>query len=37
MNGNFRLIYAENDDLESSNPDWMRYVGSDFDTSLLDN
>ena len=37
MNGNFRLIYAENDDLESSNPDWMRYVGSDFDTSQLDN
>jgi len=37
MNGNYRLIYVENDDLEASNPDWMRYVGSDFDTSKLDN
>jgi Zn/Cd-binding protein ZinT len=37
MNGNYRLIYVENDELEASNPDWMRYVGADFDTSKLDN
>lgn len=37
MNGNFRLIYAENDDLENSDPDWMRFVGTDFDESRLDN
>jgi len=37
MNGNYKLIYVVNDDMESSNPDWMRYVGYDFDTSKLDN
>jgi hypothetical protein len=37
MNGNFRLIYADDDDLETSNPDWLRYVGTDFDESKLDN
>jgi len=37
MNGNYRLIYVENDDMESSNPDWMRYVGADFDNSKLNN
>lgn len=37
MNGNYQLIYVENDDLESSNPNWTRYVGSDFDTTKLDN
>jgi len=28
---------VENDDMESSNPDWMRYVGADFDNSKLNN
>ncbi len=37
MNGNYRLIYVENDERESSNPDYMRYLGDDFDTSLLYN
>lgn len=37
MNGNFRLIYVENDDMESTNPDWLRYVGNDFDEGKLDN
>lgn len=37
MNGNYRLIYVENDDKESSNPDYLRYLGDDFDTSLLSN
>lgn len=37
MNGNSRLIYVDADDLEASNPDWLRYVGSDFDESRLNN
>ncbi len=37
MNGNYRLIYADNDDMEATNPDWIRFVGSDFDTGKLDN
>ena len=37
MNGNFRLIYVNNDDLESTNPDWQRYMGESFDTGLLRN
>lgn len=37
MNGNFKLIYADDDERETSNPDWLRYVGTDFDTTLLDN
>ncbi len=37
MNGNYRLIYVDNDDMEASNPDWIRFVGSDFDTGKLDN
>lgn len=37
MNGNYRLIYVENDERESSNPDYLRYLGDDFDTSLLYN
>lgn len=37
MNGNYRLIYVENDDMEASNPDWMRFVGADFDTDKLNN
>lgn len=37
MNGNFKLVYADNDDEESTYPDWRKYVGSDFDESRLDN
>lgn len=37
MNNNYRLIYVTGDDMEASNPDWMRFLGSDFDTSLLRN
>ena len=37
MNKNYRLIYADGDDSEPTNPDWLSYVGSDFDTSLLRN
>ncbi|MCK9332879.1 MAG: GWxTD domain-containing protein [Candidatus Cloacimonetes bacterium] len=37
MNNNYRLIYASGDDMEQSNPDWMRFLGSDFDSSLLRN
>lgn len=37
MNNNFRLIYVANDDMELSNPDWLRFLGSDFDESLLRN
>lgn len=35
MNNNYRLIYVKGDDMENSNPDWQRYVGSGFDSSLL--
>lgn len=37
MNGNYKLVYAENDEQESTSPDWKRYLGSDFDESKLDN
>lgn len=37
MNGNYRLIYADNDDLENSDPDWRRFLGSDFDDNRLSN
>ncbi len=37
MSGNFRLIYLEDDDMENSDPDWLRFLGSDFDESQLDN
>ncbi len=37
MSGNFRLIYVEDDDMENSDPDWLRFVGTDFDESRLDN
>jgi len=37
MNGNFKLVYAINDETESSYPDWRKYVGTDFDESRLDN
>jgi GWxTD domain-containing protein len=37
MNGNYKLIYVNNDDQETSNPDYKKYLGDDFDTSLLEN
>ncbi len=37
MNGNFKLIYADNDEQESTNPNWRKYLGSDFDESRLEN
>ncbi|GAB1468527.1 hypothetical protein MASR2M64_12590 [Candidatus Cloacimonadota bacterium] len=37
MSGKYKLIYADSDDLENSDPDWMRYLGTDFDESRLDN
>jgi len=37
MNGNFQLVYVNNDDMERSYPDYLRYLGDDFDTSLLQN
>ncbi|MDD4310103.1 MAG: GWxTD domain-containing protein [Candidatus Cloacimonetes bacterium] len=37
MNGNYKLIYVDGDDLESSNPDWQRFLGTDFDESKLNN
>jgi GWxTD domain-containing protein len=37
MNGNHQLVYVYNDDMERSNPDYLRYLGDDFDTSQLNN
>jgi GWxTD domain-containing protein len=37
MNGNYKLVYASNDEQESSNPNWRKYLGSDFDESRLEN
>jgi len=37
MNGNYQLVYVYNDDMERSNPDYLRYLGDDFDTSKLSN
>ena len=37
MNGNYRLIYVEGDDSESSHPDAMYYLGEDFDKTKLYN
>ncbi|HNQ44502.1 MAG TPA: GWxTD domain-containing protein, partial [Candidatus Cloacimonadota bacterium] len=37
MANNYRLFYVSGDNMETSNPDWMRYLGSDFDTTLLRN
>ncbi len=37
MNGNYRLIYVDNDDSEFSNPDWQKYLGTEFDTDKLRN
>jgi GWxTD domain-containing protein len=37
MNGNFKLVYAENDEQESTYLNWKKYLGSDFDESRLQN
>ena len=37
MNGNFKLVYAANDEQESTNPNWKNYLGKDFDESRLEN
>ena len=37
MSGNYKLVYADNDERESSYSDYLRYLGDDFDTSLLEN
>jgi len=37
MNGNFKLVFARNDEQESTLPNWRRYLGTDFDESSLDN
>ena len=34
--GNYRLIYVEDDDTESSDPRWQSYLGEDFDPGLLE-
>lgn len=36
MNGNYKLVYAKNDDRENTYPDWQKYVGSDFDETSLE-
>jgi len=33
--GNFRLIYADNDDMEGTDPNWEDNFGDDFDQSVL--
>jgi len=35
-NGNFRLIYSRNDDMEITAGNWERYLGEDFDMSKLE-
>jgi len=35
-NGNYRLIYAKNDEMESIDPGWKGYFGNEFDFSKLD-
>lgn len=37
MNGNYKLLYVNGDQRESSNPDYLYYLGKDFDTSKLNN
>ncbi len=34
-NGNFRLLYSRNDDMEHTASDWDRYLGEDFDMGKL--
>jgi GWxTD domain-containing protein len=36
MNGNYKLVYAKNDEQESTNPDWRKYMGNDFDETTLE-
>ena len=36
MYGDYRLIYAEGDDIEFTNPEWLDFMGHDFDMSLLE-
>ncbi|KQC09332.1 MAG: hypothetical protein APR54_03670 [Candidatus Cloacimonas sp. SDB] len=33
--GDFRLLYSENDEKEASYPDWLEYLGNDFDPNIL--
>ncbi|MBN1949349.1 MAG: GWxTD domain-containing protein [Candidatus Cloacimonetes bacterium] len=33
--GDYRLIFSDNDELESSYPDWLEYMGEDFDPAQL--
>jgi len=35
--GRFVLIYAKNDDTEKSDPNWKKYLGSDWDSGELEN
>ena len=37
MSGNFRIMYVNNDQMESTNPSWLDYLGEDFDMSKLSN
>lgn len=37
MNGNYKLVYADNDEQESTYPNWRRYLGNDFDETRLNN
>jgi len=36
MNGNYKLIYVRNDDNEKSYANWRKYLGTDFEESLID-
>lgn len=37
MSGKYQLVYVDNDSMERSYPDYLRYLGDDFDTSRLRN
>ena len=36
MNGDFKLVYVDNDDKEQTLPSWKRYFGDEFDESVLE-
>ncbi len=36
MNGDFKLVYVDNDDNEQTLPTWKRYFGDEFDETLLE-
>jgi GWxTD domain-containing protein len=36
MNGNYKMIYAKNDDKERSQANWQRYLGKDFEEDDLE-